>query len=64
MLNTAFRPPPKDIELDSPPPDSVSKISFSPTSDVLAVGSWDNNVSTVTAGDGSTLDLRGVSARC
>ncbi|KAK1923185.1 WD40-repeat-containing domain protein [Papiliotrema laurentii] len=34
----------KDIELVSPPPDSVSKIAFSPTQDILAVASWDNNV--------------------
>lgn len=35
----------KDVELVQPPPDSVSKIAFSPTSDILAVASWDNNVS-------------------
>lgn len=36
---------PKDIELVQPPSDSVSKIEFSPTQDILAVASWDNNVS-------------------
>ncbi|KAG8878272.1 hypothetical protein FRB97_002671 [Tulasnella sp. 331] len=35
---------PADIELIDPPPDSISSISFSPTADFLAVGSWDNNV--------------------
>ncbi|KAG9010988.1 hypothetical protein FRB94_009034 [Tulasnella sp. JGI-2019a] len=35
---------PADIELVDPPPDSISSISFSPTADFLAVGSWDNNV--------------------
>jgi hypothetical protein len=35
----------KDIELVQPPPESISKIAFSPTQDILAVGSWDNNVS-------------------
>lgn len=34
----------KDIELVQPPSDSVSKIEFSPTQDILAVASWDNNV--------------------
>ncbi|TXT05972.1 hypothetical protein VHUM_03733 [Vanrija humicola] len=32
------------MELTQPPPDSVSKISFSPTQDILAVASWDNHV--------------------
>ncbi|KAK4688756.1 mRNA export factor, partial [Tremellales sp. Uapishka_1] len=40
----AFRPTSKDIELVSPPPDSISKIAFSPVQDILAVASWDNNV--------------------
>lgn len=35
----------KDVELSQPPPESVSKIAFSPTQDILAVASWDNNVS-------------------
>jgi mRNA export factor len=34
----------KDVELAQPPPESVSKIAFSPTQDILAVASWDNNV--------------------
>ncbi|KAG9000860.1 hypothetical protein FRB94_005083 [Tulasnella sp. JGI-2019a] len=33
-----------DIELANPPPDSISSISFSPTADLLAVGSWDCSV--------------------
>jgi WD40 repeat protein len=35
---------PKDIEVSNPPADSISKISFCPTADYLAIGSWDNNV--------------------
>ena len=34
----------KDIEVADPPTDSISSVSFSPTADYLAVGSWDNNV--------------------
>ncbi|KAI9827014.1 MAG: RNA export factor gle2 [Phylliscum demangeonii] len=34
----------KDIPLSSPPEDSVSDIAFSPQSEHLAVGSWDNKV--------------------
>ncbi|CDO75792.1 hypothetical protein BN946_scf184934.g7 [Trametes cinnabarina] len=34
----------KDIEVADPPTDSISSISFSPTADYMAVGSWDNNV--------------------
>ncbi|RXK41061.1 mRNA export factor [Tremella mesenterica] len=44
MLSSAFRPVQKDIELVQPPPDSISRLEFSPTADILAVGSWDNNV--------------------
>jgi mRNA export factor len=44
MLSNAFRAPAKDIELVQPPTDSISKIAFSPTSDILAVASWDNGV--------------------
>ncbi|KAK8850673.1 hypothetical protein IAR55_004593 [Kwoniella newhampshirensis] len=40
----SYRAPAKDIELVNPPPDSVSQIEFSPNADILAVGSWDNNV--------------------
>ncbi|WVR08721.1 hypothetical protein IAU60_005779 [Kwoniella sp. DSM 27419] len=43
MLSTAFRAPAKDIELTSPPPDSVSALAFHPSADILAVASWDNN---------------------
>jgi mRNA export factor len=35
----------KDAELVDPPPDSVSKLAFSPVANILAVGSWDNGVS-------------------
>lgn len=45
MMGSSFRMQQKDIELTQPPSDSVSKIEFSPTQDVLAVASWDNNVS-------------------
>ncbi|EOR04935.1 hypothetical protein E3P92_00236 [Wallemia ichthyophaga] len=34
----------KDFEVSAPPTDSVSCLSFSPNADILAVGSWDNNV--------------------
>ena len=40
--------PMKDIEVTSPPDDSVSSIAFSPgtlPSTFLVAGSWDNNVS-------------------
>lgn len=43
MLST-FRTGVKDIELANPPTDSISKIEFSPVTDILAVASWDNNV--------------------
>jgi mRNA export factor len=40
-----------DMALTSPPPDSISKMMFAPVisplaggTDILAVGSWDNNV--------------------
>lgn len=46
-MMSSFRPVQKDIELVQPPGDSVAKISFSPTQDILAVASWDNNVSFV-----------------
>lgn len=35
----------KDFEVTAPPTDGVSCLAFSPTADILAVGSWDNNVS-------------------
>lgn len=45
MMSNAFRPASKDLELQQPPPDSISQIAFSPTQDILAIGSWDNGVS-------------------
>ena len=33
-----------DVALNQPPTDSVSDLAFSPTSDFLAVSSWDNKV--------------------
>lgn len=42
--------PMKDIEVASPPDDSVSAIAFSPgvlPSTFLVAGSWDNNVSSI-----------------
>lgn len=44
MFSSAAAPKTKDVELSQPPPESVSKIAFSPTQDILAVASWDNNV--------------------
>ncbi|WVQ86232.1 hypothetical protein IAT38_008400 [Cryptococcus sp. DSM 104549] len=44
MLGSSFRAAAKDIELANPPTDSISSLAFSPTADILAVGSWDNNV--------------------
>jgi hypothetical protein len=44
MFSSAAAPKTKDAELSQPPPESVSKIAFSPTQDILAVASWDNNV--------------------
>ncbi|ORX40809.1 WD40-repeat-containing domain protein [Kockovaella imperatae] len=44
MLSNAFRPASQDIALVDPPPDSISRIKFSPTSNLLAVASWDNAV--------------------
>ncbi|EJT52149.1 hypothetical protein A1Q2_06918 [Trichosporon asahii var. asahii CBS 8904] len=43
-MMSSFRPVQKDIELVQPPGDSVSKIAFSPTQDILGVASWDNIV--------------------
>ncbi|CAD6589788.1 MAG: hypothetical protein TREMPRED_005516 [Tremellales sp. Tagirdzhanova-0007] len=43
-MSNAFRPASKDLELQQPPPDSISKIAFSPNTDILAVASWDNGV--------------------
>lgn len=34
----------KDIPINQPPEDSISDLRFSPTSDHLAVASWDNKV--------------------
>lgn len=34
----------KDIQLNSPPEDTISNIAFSPQSDHLAVSSWDKKV--------------------
>ncbi|ESO09225.1 hypothetical protein HELRODRAFT_109550 [Helobdella robusta] len=44
---TSFNNPSKDIEIPSPPDDSISSLKFSPatlSSTFLAAGSWDNNV--------------------
>lgn len=42
---TTAAPANKNVELADPPPDSISSIAFSPVANYLAVGSWDNNVS-------------------
>jgi mRNA export factor len=34
----------KDVQLSSPPEDSISALSWSPAANHLAVGSWDNKV--------------------
>ena len=34
----------KDMELDQPPEDSISKVAFAPNSNYLVASSWDNNV--------------------
>jgi mRNA export factor len=34
----------KDVQLTSPPDDSISELAFSPTADFLSVASWDNKV--------------------
>jgi mRNA export factor len=34
----------KDVALNQPPEDSISDLSFSPTSDFLAVASWDKRL--------------------
>ena len=36
-----------DVDLVSPPPESISTIAFSPVADHLAVGSWGPDVSTL-----------------
>jgi mRNA export factor len=41
---TANHNPNKDVELTSPPDDSVSSLSFSPTANHLVATSWDNKV--------------------
>ena len=56
MMNSSVSRP-KDIELVQPPTDSVSKIEFSPTQDILAVASWDNNVSLSLGPDWTALIL-------
>ena len=35
----------KDMEVDQPPEDSISKVSFSPNSNYMVASSWNNNVS-------------------
>lgn len=44
----SFAPPQtdRDAEVANPPTDSISSMAFSPTADLLAVGSWSNEVST------------------
>ena len=36
-----------DVDLVSPPPESISTIAFSPVADHLAVGSWGPDVSSL-----------------
>ena len=44
LLAGMNRVEPKDTEVVSPPPDSVSCLKFSPTSNMLVAGSWDNQI--------------------
>lgn len=37
--------PMKDIEVQNPPEDSISKVAFSPNANYFIASSWDNNVS-------------------
>lgn len=37
--------PMKDIEVQNPPDDSISKVAFSPNANYFIASSWDNNVS-------------------
>lgn len=41
---TAGHNPNKDVEIASPPDDSISSLSFSPTANHLIATSWDNKV--------------------
>lgn len=41
----AVPPEVKDIEVVDPPGESISRVSFCPTADVLAVASWNSEVS-------------------
>ena len=36
--------PNKDVEISSPPEDSISSLSFSPTANLLVATSWDSQV--------------------
>lgn len=45
MFNAGSGGMKKDMELDQPPEDSVSKVAFAPNSNYLVASSWDNNVS-------------------
>ena len=39
--------PMKDVEVQSPPDDTVSALRFSPKADFLVASSWSNDVSTI-----------------
>ena len=45
MFNQSSSAMKKDLEIDQPPEDSISKVSFAPNSNYLVASSWDNNVS-------------------
>lgn len=34
----------KDVQINTPPSDSISEIAFSPSADILAASSWDGSV--------------------
>lgn len=45
MFNQSSSAIKKDLEIDQPPEDSISNVSFAPNSNYLVASSWDNNVS-------------------
>lgn len=47
----------KDIEVVEPPDDSISRVSFCPTADILAVASWNSEVCTVYTLESNLVEL-------
>jgi hypothetical protein len=44
FVTAVAKPQPSDVEVSQPPSDSITALAFSPTADLLAVASWDENV--------------------